>query len=161
MRLADRIRQYALEKYVEPARHNGRSDVTIRAGDVHSDMKLTSRMPAVCGALSADKFLVLARLELLKRTGPGQGANAVFHYRVLYHLPQSSVKGKSPKTLTECKECGHLVSNRVGSTCPNCGFKQPLVQTRADRVALMGCFTFLAIIVIVIAVTCAVVITGV
>ena len=83
MILADRIRQYALEKYVEPARRNGRSEVTIRAGDVHNDMELVDRMPAVCDAINATKFPVLARLELLKRTGPRQGANAVFTYRVI------------------------------------------------------------------------------
>ena len=66
MILADRIRCYAIENYMEPARRKGRSVVAIRSGDLHREMRLSNRMPAVCGALDAKGFCDSGNLELLK-----------------------------------------------------------------------------------------------
>ena len=75
MILADQIRQYVLESIVVPARENGQSQIRIRAGDVHRAMGLSNRMPAVCGALDADKFYAQSGATLITRSGPKQGAN--------------------------------------------------------------------------------------
>ena len=83
MILADRIRHYVIKGYVEPARRKGRSVVAVRAGDIHKEMELRDRMPAVCGALDARKFSECANLYLLNRSGPPQGANVVFTFRIL------------------------------------------------------------------------------
>jgi hypothetical protein len=74
--LADQIRQYVLHNLITPARVAGHKQVTVRAGDVHQAMGLADRMPAVCGALDAHKFLSYASVQLISRTGPRQGANA-------------------------------------------------------------------------------------
>lgn len=76
MILADRIRQHVIDEYVTPARQAGETEVSVRAGDVHEDMRLDNRMPAVCGALDAAKFYDQARVVLKRRSGPHQGANA-------------------------------------------------------------------------------------
>lgn len=76
MILADRIRQHVLDEIIEPARHLGQATVTVRVGDVHSAMGLESRMPAVCSALDANKFLDFARVTLVRRIGPPQGSSA-------------------------------------------------------------------------------------
>jgi hypothetical protein len=76
-RLADLIRDYVMYAIIVPARNAGQSQVTVRAGDVHEAMHLENRMPAVCGALDAEKFLDLAQVYLIARSGPRQGANAV------------------------------------------------------------------------------------
>jgi len=83
MILADRIRQFVLETYIEPARLRGDKTIKIRAGDVNDSMGLTSRQPAVAGALGAVKFQDFARLRLLSREGPHQGANLVFTFELL------------------------------------------------------------------------------
>ncbi len=57
MTLADDIRVFTYEKYIKPARDEGRDTVTIRAGDVHDVMDLVSKMPSVCGAIGTNKFL--------------------------------------------------------------------------------------------------------
>jgi 5-methylcytosine-specific restriction protein B len=75
MTLADEIRKYVLTKYIEPARRHGEQTVTVRAGDVHKGMGLTNRMPAVAGALGAEKFEEYANVRLIRREGPHQGAN--------------------------------------------------------------------------------------
>ncbi len=54
--LAERIRRYALDHYVEPARLAQERTVTIRAGDVHRNLGLTCRVPAVCSALASTLF---------------------------------------------------------------------------------------------------------
>jgi hypothetical protein len=81
MSLADRIRSFAYQKYIRPALAAGRDEVTIRAGDVHADMGLQSRMPSVCTALESNIFQNQFGLDLVGRTGPARGANVFFRYR--------------------------------------------------------------------------------
>ena len=80
MSLADKIRQYALEHYVEPARTARKNTFTIRAGDVSRNMSLHNRVPAVCGALSSQKFLDMGDLQLMERSGPWQSTTTTFRY---------------------------------------------------------------------------------
>ena len=76
--LADRIRRFSFNNFVRPALKAQTLEISIRAGDVHTAMHLRDRMPAVCSALESGKFAALCDLELLRRKGPIQGANAVF-----------------------------------------------------------------------------------
>ena len=79
MTQADRIRQFALDRYVVPARTRNAADVVIRAGDVHREMGLFSAMPAVCSAIGSRKFEEVSGATIVKRTGPTNGANVYFH----------------------------------------------------------------------------------
>jgi type I restriction enzyme, R subunit len=79
--LAERIRRFAFDNYVEPVRGAPDAEIRIRAGDVHRDMKLSGRMPAVCGALDANIFRSDFGLELQRRTGPRLGANVEWVFR--------------------------------------------------------------------------------
>ncbi len=78
--LAEQIRVYANRAFIEPARRAGRTEVTIVAGDMHKDMRLTNRMPAVCAALDAQKFQEEYGVVLSSRAGPRQGATAAWKY---------------------------------------------------------------------------------
>ena len=75
MILADRIRKYVLEKKIIPAREMNQRTITIRAGEIHSEMGLKNRMPAVCEALDTDKFIDYAAVNLIERTGPKLGSS--------------------------------------------------------------------------------------
>jgi hypothetical protein len=79
MTQADRVRQFALDRYVVPARTRNAADVVIRAGDVHREMALFSAMPAVCSAIGSRKFEEVSGATIVKRTGPTNGANVYFH----------------------------------------------------------------------------------
>ena len=92
---AGRIRRYALDRHVEPARRAGRTTVVIRAGDVVRDMRLQNRTPAVCSALGSGRFLDLAGAELLDRKGPWQSTTTEFHYR-LRDRPESKETAAAP-----------------------------------------------------------------
>ena len=48
MRLADQIRHYVYEEYIQPARVHGKFTVDLRARDIHKEMELHNRMPADC-----------------------------------------------------------------------------------------------------------------
>lgn len=66
-----------------PARRRGEKQIVIRAGDIHKDMGYQSRMPLVCAALGAKKFEEFAGVERISLTGPTNGANAIFTFRII------------------------------------------------------------------------------
>lgn len=80
---ADRIRDYANRVYVEPARAQGQREVTIRAGDVHKQMRLSDQMPAVCGALGSNKFQEEYRVRRVSVDGPLNGPNCQLTFEIL------------------------------------------------------------------------------
>ena len=80
MTLADEIREFVYQIYIQPARNTGENTVTIRAGDVHEQMSLVDRMPAVCGAIGTNKFENKYSVTLINRRGPTQGANVYFTF---------------------------------------------------------------------------------
>ncbi len=82
MTKADLIRKRAYEYYVLPAREQGRTRVTIRAGDLHDRMGLMSNMPAVCGAIGANRFQEDYQVRLVARECPTNGANVFFTFDV-------------------------------------------------------------------------------
>jgi hypothetical protein len=81
MILADEIRAFAVSRYIKPARRKGSvvpPRVTIVSGDIVRQLKLQQRVPAVCGALDAQKFLNENNLKLVQRTGPKHGMTATW-----------------------------------------------------------------------------------
>jgi hypothetical protein len=82
MTQADRIRKFVLDHYVSPARAEGRVEITVRAGDVHQAMGLSSAMPNVCSAIGGVKFERLAEVTRSRRVGPPMGANVYFQFNL-------------------------------------------------------------------------------
>ena len=72
---ADVIRKYVVDNIIQPARQKGIKQITVRAGDIHREMKLQNRMPAVCGALDAAIFEESANIIVSQRRGPKQSAS--------------------------------------------------------------------------------------
>ena len=82
MSYADDVRSYCVKNLVNPARIKGLKQIDIRAGDVHKAMGYQNRLPLVCAALGAKKFEDLAGVVRVALTGPTNGANAVFTFRL-------------------------------------------------------------------------------
>jgi 5-methylcytosine-specific restriction enzyme B len=80
MSQADKIRQFAFDPSVVPARAGGLSVITIRAGDIHREMNLVKAMPAVCSAIGSNRFEQIAQARLINRTGPANGTNVYFKF---------------------------------------------------------------------------------
>lgn len=96
MKQADRIRTYASEKYVAPARGQRERRFSIRAGDVVRDMNLVGgRTPAVCSALRTREFLRENGLRLISRTGPesGQSTTVIYTYEFAIVEHEAAPKG--------------------------------------------------------------------
>jgi 5-methylcytosine-specific restriction protein B len=83
MILADKIRNYVRNELIEPARLSGQTVLHINAGEVHAALGLKNRMPAVCSALDAEKFLVYANVILESRKGPNQGGSVEWVFDLL------------------------------------------------------------------------------
>ena len=81
--LADRIRQHVLVHHIVPSRDAGENLIVVRAGDVHREMGLQDRVPAVVSALDTQRFLDMAEVVMEGRSGPPQGATTAFTFRVV------------------------------------------------------------------------------
>ena len=79
---ADQIRAYVNSAFVEPARRSGKLHVVVSASDIHADLKLKDRFPAICSALDTQKFAREFRVELSSRSGPRQGSTVKWHFTV-------------------------------------------------------------------------------
>ena len=80
---ADEIRKYAKTHYIIPARQKHDKRASFTASDIHHGLKLTSRYPLVCSSIDSRKFKDFARVELIKREGPKQGASARWTFKIL------------------------------------------------------------------------------
>ena len=66
MELTEEIRPFVFEKYLKPARDEGKTKVVVVSGDVHSGMGLKNRLPAVCNALRGEKFQEEYNIQLIQ-----------------------------------------------------------------------------------------------
>jgi 5-methylcytosine-specific restriction enzyme B len=83
MSYADDVRNYCINNYINPARNNGETVVSIRAGDVHRGMMYNNRMPLVCSSIGANIFEETANIKRISVEGPTNGANAVYKFEIL------------------------------------------------------------------------------
>lgn len=77
---ADRIRRYALDRYITPARQSGERQVAIRSGDVHNALGMANAHANVCQALRGRKFQELAGVAVPGFTGPDNSSTTTFTY---------------------------------------------------------------------------------
>lgn len=98
---ADRIRTYARETYVLPARQQKQKRFSINAGNVVRELRMVGRAPAVCSALKTRRFLESNDLRLIGVSGPksGQSTTVTYTYEFLKGDRSSSEHGDSWKQL--------------------------------------------------------------
>ena len=90
---AKRIRDYATE-VVEEERHQGKTSVTIRSGDIHDALRLRMAHANVGQVLDGSKFHNQANVKLVGYTGPNarRGSNAKFTFEILERERHGSVE---------------------------------------------------------------------
>ena len=81
MTLAD-VREYCKTTYVEPARQKKQKTITIRSGDVHSDLNYKNRYPWVCSALGSNRFEEMCDLRRMSVEGPLNGVSTLFTFEL-------------------------------------------------------------------------------
>jgi len=79
---AEEIRQFVDITYFKPARRAAKRRVTVVALNVHNDMRLDNRMPAVCSALDAKIVEAKYGVSLIKRSGPRQSSTATWVFEI-------------------------------------------------------------------------------
>jgi 5-methylcytosine-specific restriction protein B len=84
---ADRIRQYVLEHYIEPAREGDAEAVDVLVRDVNKALGLNQAWPNICQAITGSKFAELADLEAPEQIGSDQSSATIFRF----HLSSSAV----------------------------------------------------------------------
>jgi len=77
---ADRIRQYVLEHYIEPAREEGRDHVEVLVRDVNDALGLKDAWPNICQALAGRKFRDMAQIPEPERIGADQSPATRFRF---------------------------------------------------------------------------------
>lgn len=85
MKQADKFREYANKRYVEPARLCGERTVRIKVGDIVNGLGLKDQTPNVCNALER-KFSERYGLKLIeKKSSAPKGASTttIFTFRIL------------------------------------------------------------------------------
>ena len=80
--LADQIRAHAGEQ-VDHARKSGRMEIMFRAGDIHREMGLKNRYPAITSAIQSGKFSDSYRVQLIAERGPIAGSNRYLTFKIL------------------------------------------------------------------------------
>ena len=77
---ADRVRELAVREFIEPARAEGQSSVTIVARDIHDQLGLNAAHANVCQALAGRKLQKLASVPPPKMAGPMASSTTTFTY---------------------------------------------------------------------------------
>jgi len=97
MTFSEQVRQYFQSNYVTPARERGQASVVVKAGEIHSKLGWTRRVPLVCAALSSQKLQRKVGVRLTEKEGPpsGQSPTVVFHYEILESSSELRPNGDS------------------------------------------------------------------
>jgi hypothetical protein len=78
MPLADEIRKYCIDNFIMPARLRREKGAFIISGEIHRNMNLTDRLPAVCAALGSNIFEDEAGVKRVHVEGPLNASNTTF-----------------------------------------------------------------------------------
>jgi hypothetical protein len=104
-RLADRIRDHVIEVYLRPARESAQPTFRVRAGDVHRELGLNNQVPAVCGAIGAEKSLEIFSASQARRTGPCPSTTTEWIFEL---MPEQTVKDHSQSAFPAVWEEGRF-----------------------------------------------------
>ena len=112
---ADRIRQYVLEHYIEPAREEGRRQAEVLVRDVNEALGLNEAWPNICQALAGNKFQELAQVPPPERIGAVQSSATVFRFDLSDHrVDRSALDQLRDRFLSACPDFRNFVDPGTG-----------------------------------------------
>jgi 5-methylcytosine-specific restriction protein B len=88
---ADRIRLCALNYFIEPARENDLTEVSIHAGDLATAIGLKDAFPNICQALGGERFQQLAKVPPPTHTAPNPSSSTTFTYKLVIQSEEEPV----------------------------------------------------------------------
>ena len=112
---ADRIRQYVLEHYIEPAREEGREQAEVLVRDVNTALGLDEAWPNICQALAGRKFRELAQVAPPERIGADQSSATVFRFDLRdQRIDRSALDQLRKRFLAACPDFRSFVEPGTG-----------------------------------------------
>lgn len=112
---ADRVRQYVLEHYIEPARKGGREQAKVSVREVNAALNLNEAWPNICQALAGRKFQKLAQVPPPDRIGADQSSATVFWFDLSTRLiDRSALDQLRDEFLTACPDFESFVNPGTG-----------------------------------------------
>ena len=112
---ADRIRQYVLEHYIEPAREEGREQAEVLVREVNTTLGLNEAWPNICQALAGRKFQELAQVPPPERIGADQSSATVFRFDLRdYRIDSSALNQLRNRFLAVCPDFKSFVDPGTG-----------------------------------------------
>ena len=112
---ADRIRQYVLEHYIEPAREEGRGQTEVLVRDVNTALGLNEAWPNICQVLAGRKFQELAQVAPPERIGADQSSATVFRFELRnHHIDRSALGQLRNRFLNACPDFKSFVDPGAG-----------------------------------------------
>lgn len=92
--LAERIRRFVCERYVAPARREGKTEFQVTSGKVHRDMDLQNRMPSVCGVLRGRRLEAACDIELVEEVRSVRARENSATNRFVYRVKEEATAGR-------------------------------------------------------------------
>ena len=131
---ADRIRQYVLEHYIEPAREEGRRQAEVLVRDVNTALGLNEAWPNICQALAGNKFQELAQVLPPERIGADQSSATVFRFDLSDHrVDRPALDQLRDRFLSVCPDFRSFVDPGTGWASDEKAYKVAASETGADR----------------------------
>jgi hypothetical protein len=98
MTFSQEVQRFFQSNYVIPARQRGQATVEVKAGEIHSKLGWSRRVPVVCAALSSQKLQRNVGVRLKEKNGPpsGQSPTVIFRYEILDREASSAPGVTSP-----------------------------------------------------------------
>ncbi len=135
---ANRIRQFVLERYIEPARRRGDAHVTVVVGPLNNEMGLQKAWPNICQALEGRKFRELAKVSAPVAEGPKQSTTTKLTFAVSEGAIVVAEAKPDPKNLILYGPPGTGKTYRTALEAVRlCDSDAEYPTTKAGRTALM------------------------
>ena len=95
MTFSEEVQQFFQNNYVLPARQRGIETIEVKAGEIHSKLGWTRRVPLVCAALSSQKLQRKTGVRLTEKKGPpsGQSPTVIFRYEIVDRKDATKMEG--------------------------------------------------------------------
>jgi hypothetical protein len=97
MRPTDQTKRFAIENYIEPARHRGETQVQIRVGTIIKELGWRNRTPSVYSTLISEEFQRQAGVRLLEKSGGPASGGPSTTWTLRYELQDKSSLAQPPK----------------------------------------------------------------
>ncbi|WP_338103254.1 Swt1 family HEPN domain-containing protein [Methanolapillus millepedarum] len=113
MSKADNVRFYIYQNYFKPAKMKGQNKISIRAGDIHSEMGLKSGVPTVCSAMKTriDQLYDVEIMDVKPESGNSVDLVVKYDLKNLYMGETTAKKesGKSTPAASKQSESHYLI----------------------------------------------------